>query len=389
MKKFFIGLALYAISTCSYSIETEVKGFIALDTLALEKQDGRSQTVETGIGVLDIKLYARQDDFQTKIKLDLDGNLGDKNNLFEEATVAYRPIYDLRLMFGKGKVPFHQMQYGVLESSYTDGGSLLGTTHSFRDQDRKIIVTARYGSYKTGFFNHFTFYGNSAQPDRLREDDTKLFLKKSFDEITYRNEKVFNTKFEKGFANKFEYHPFRGLKLAVAGLYFSRDIDPDADYAFDFSMKYDVAQTQFYFEVVYAYLSKHPNDKYTARRQNELFFQTGGEYRLTSTWALGVNIEAIFVNSQRHDLNDYPATVSGCTDNTDPDCYGFGQSFFNDGSRRETNNAKIELGSKHKLNRSLLFTVGTVFERRWDWVNGIETSKRDAYQLGSALSFWF
>lgn len=374
----------------SWALETDVKGFLALDLLALEKVDGRNQTLETGIGVLDMKLYAAHDDFRYKIKLDLDGNLSDQNNLFEEALLSWRPTRLLRLSFGKGKVPFHRMHYGVLESSYIDGGSILGTVHSLRDQDRKILISARIGSYGYGFFNHLTFFGNSQQPERLRDDDTKLYLPKDYSEITYQNSKLFNTKFERGVANKFEWLIARGINFSAAALYFHRDIDPDEDYAFDIGFEYDRGPWEFYAEYVWAHLSKHPNDKYTAKSQEEQIVQVGGEYRFNKEWAVAMNIEAIFVNAQRHDKNDYTGTVGGSSgNNTDPSEYGIGQSFNNDGSKRETDNMKFELGLKHKLTKSLVITGGTVFERKWTEVNDVPQDPKDAYQVSSSLSFWF
>ncbi len=385
---FFLALFLTTYSPLSLAIETDIKGFLALDLLTMQKSDGSNQVLETGIGVLDIKLYASHEDFRYKIKLDLDGDLSNRNGLFEEASLSYLPTKFLKLTFGKGKVPFHRMRYGVLESSYIDGGSLLGTNHSLRDQDRKILISTRIGSYNHGFFNHFTFYGNSSSPKRLRADDSKLDLKDDWSDISYENSKIFNTKFEKGFANKFEWLISRSMNLSLAALYFDRDIDPKADYAFAIGYEYDLNAFEIYFEYVWAYLSKHPNDKHTSKSQREQIIQLGGQYRFNQEWALAVNMEAAFVNTERHLKTDYPSRPSGGNAKNPAD-YGFGQSFNNDGSKREADNMKFEIGLKHKVTKSLVITVGTVLERKWEKINNIESDPKDAYKVASSLSFWF
>ena len=76
----------------SYALDTSVRGFIALDALNYEKVQKQKGAAVIGIGVLDLKIFAEQDDMSASIKLDLDGKLDKENNIFEEAYATYKGV---------------------------------------------------------------------------------------------------------------------------------------------------------------------------------------------------------------------------------------------------------------------------------------------------------
>ena len=78
MKKLFCTLVtlscLLPINN-AFSLDASVRGFIALDAANFEKISGQKGSTVIGIGVLDLKIFAEQDDMSVAMKLDLDGKL--------------------------------------------------------------------------------------------------------------------------------------------------------------------------------------------------------------------------------------------------------------------------------------------------------------------------
>ncbi|ATH07858.1 hypothetical protein BIY24_07810 [Halobacteriovorax marinus] len=382
---FFITLFL---ATKTYALDTEVKGFIALNTLSYESVEDRDPTMKMGIGTIDLKFYFNHEDFGAKIKLDLDGQLDEPNNLYEEAMLTWRPMRNWRFGIGKGKVRIHQMAFGVLESHYIDGGSLLGTKHSFRDQDRKIVGEISYGGYRKGFRNTFNVYADSRQP---KEDyDTSNPVGYETDdssnpgrgEIIYETEKEIDTRKDIGIANKIYFYPKRGVEFAIGGLIKDRDLDYNLNWATDVSGKYKTGAWEFIFEYTFAYVSNHPNDRYAIEHQYEQLGQLQVLYELTEITTLQLNTEFALVNSQEFNKNNIPN--------------GVGQQNFNRGQSAHTNNYKVDFGVIWKMAKRVNFKVGALYERKYEWkalshlgyAHGY-AGFRDAWALGSGVNFWF
>ena len=142
----------------AHAFDTSLRGFIALDALNFEKISGEKASSVIGIGVLDLKVFAQKDDMGVAIKMDLDGKLDKRYNIFEEAYVGYRGIRDWRFMAGKGVVRFQNIHWGVAENSYQDGGSVLGSENSFRKLSKRAFLAVAYGHYSRGFLNTFSFF---------------------------------------------------------------------------------------------------------------------------------------------------------------------------------------------------------------------------------------
>jgi len=68
-------VVLILVPKISYSLDTTVKGFIALDALNYKKIERTKDTLKVGIGVLDLKIFAEQDNMTAAIKLNLDTKL--------------------------------------------------------------------------------------------------------------------------------------------------------------------------------------------------------------------------------------------------------------------------------------------------------------------------
>ena len=386
-------LLFLLFSSSTFAVSTDVKGFLALDAFSLEKIEGRRQSAELGIGHFDLKLFADYQDFHMRASLYL-GRTTSSNfetSFLDEALLSWTPRYDTRLTFGKGRVPFHQRRRGVIDSGYISGGSILGTYHSLRDQKNKILITYRYGAFSKKFFNHLTFYGDTREPNTLFDDPSMPYLTREFGEITYRTRDNFNTKDQMGFANRFEWLPFRGLQVSTAALWYRRKIDPTPNYAFDISSRYTVGNMQYYAEYVWAFISTHPNDRFAAEKQYEQIAQLGGEYRLNRQWSLAFNLEAAWVTSQAHDKENYPnlPAYEG----------GYGQSFRNDGDTVRNRNQKIEAGVKRRWGRSMQISSGVIYERqqRQNVPTGsnpstfqrVEKVNNEAYRFGVNVAFWY
>lgn len=399
MKKFFYLLVfLFATNTQTFAFELDIKGFIALDVFVLEKVERRKQTTELGIGVMDLKVFARHEDVSLRVKLDVDGDLSTRNNVFEEALVYYRLNRDWRVAFGKGKVPFHQMHWGVTQSSYVDGGSIIGTNSGFRDLDRKIMASVRYGQFNRGFFNHFTVFGDTTQPRRSRENGEPCFdngcrftFPSTYDssagsrdtQFQTENNRTFSFEYERGFANRIEYFYSRDLQFSLGGLWQKKQEDPHPTYLGTFSTRFRNYQWEMWGEYTYGRYSRTRFLRFGAEKQFEHWLQLGVEYRYTRTISFLTNIEGQLVNKRDNFVDD--------------------TSRFNTGVTEKWDTYKAEFGVKYYLSQMAFFTFGTTLEKQTydisdtdlaylnNRINNYEAEfdSTTAWGFKTGFSFWF
>ena len=373
--KFFTLFVLSLLTLNSFAIDTEIKGFVALNALTYEKIENKDATMKMGIGTIDLKFYFNHEDFGAKIKLDLDGKLGDSNNLYEEAMVNWRGLRNWKFSLGKGKLRFHQVSYGVNESSYIDGGSLLGTYHSFRDQDRKIMGEVAYGGYRTGFKNTFAVYADSSQPRVSTRSDSGFYVDDD-KFLIYQNEKEIDTRADYGLVNQFSLYPFRGLQMSLGALLRDREADANKNYAFDFNGKYKTGDWEYIWEYAFAYVSTHPNDQYSVEHQYEQMAQFQTLYKISDITKLQLNLEAAFVRGQRFNSANIPGV-------------DFGQTYRNNGVATGNNNYKIDTGILWKVAQRVNLKVGVLYERKYSWYKKEYNGFDYAWSLGSGVNFWF
>lgn len=364
--------------------EFDVKSFVALDLLTYEKITEKNGAIESGYGTADVKFYFTQEEFSSKIKLDIDGGNA-PYDLMEEIQVSYRLSDKIKTTFGKGKIRFHQMHYGITDIAYTDGGYILNTYHSFRDQDRKYMANLELGRRSTGLVQNFTFFGNSQEVKRSYTDDSKPNLSNSSATLSYETSKTFNSRFQRGFSYHISMLPDYDTTYSFAALYFWRDIDPDADYAFDLSYNKNTSSFEVWFEAIFAYTSKHPNDNYTQKKQYDILTQLGYMYKISDKWAVGFNFESAIVQQYHHNKADYPS------DSTT----GYGQSKYNDGQIAKYDSYKMDIGGQYKFSKKCQFNTGVVWERQYRFASTYDGNKArnlgnlTALGLNLSMSFWF
>ena len=377
MTQLFILLMVFLYSTTLPAYEIKLKGFIAADILNLEqikKQEEKAdRSFHSGIAVLDLKLYGSFDKLQSKIKLDLDGSsLSQRYNLFEEATLSYQIFPRLKIKMGKGLVPFHRKHWGVLKHSYCDSGSELNPEHSWRDQDRKMLLSFIYGSYRSGLINSFTLWGNSSRP--FYEDGKLKFIGKEGSEIrrlSYMNKINFNTSEEQGIADKLELFFDRTHTLSFAGIAYNSKWNPHWSYAADVGYRYRTGKREIWFEYVYGVYGTHWGAKYAVHKNKEHLFQLGADQYLNHRFNIVANAEYAKVDKQNH------SAERGNTRN-------------NDGLLHDVDTFKLESGLKLKFpGRSGHMTLGVFYEQKSKTSGGIEQPKRSAIQLANTLAFWF
>lgn len=344
----------------THAVSADVKGFIALDALKVVKRANKDTSFEAGLGALDLKIYATHENLTAKLKLDLDdSSIDEAYNIFEEANASYR-FYDwLKFTAGKGQVPFHQKHWGVIEGAYVDGGSVLGSENSWRDQDNKIISLLQFGSKSRGFINSFTFYGDSQQIQKNREGQPEVDTSGSRPLFKTKRAQNFRTDDERGFANKLEFF-VDDLTVYAAFIHYYNDVYPDESYAWDIGGRYKTKTMEIWFEAMHGFFSTHQNAKYVSRRQYENFFQLGSEWYINKLINVLCNFEFIRVN-----------------DNT-----------WNWIKERD-NNYKIDAGTKFKLKPNAFITLGALAEKKHSWVGSDKKSKDQAFEMATKFSFWF
>ena len=378
---FFSWLILFLIAILSSgpasAYEVKIKGFIAADILNLEQvkkdQKKAERTLHSGLGVLDLKLYGQFNNLQSKIKLDLDsGSLAQRYNLFEEATLTYKVLPHFKIRMGKGLVPFHRKHWGVLKHSYRDSGSELNPEHSWRDQDKKILLSFIYGSYQMGLFNAFTLWGNSSRP--YYEDGELKFVGREGSRtrrLSYDSHVNFNTSDEQGIANKLDLYLSRTHALSFAGIAYNSKWSPHWSYALDASYRYRTSKREIWFEYTYGFLSTHWGAKYAVAENKEHLVQLGIDQYLTSRFNWLANTEYAKVDLQNHSPE-------------------LGNTWNNDGLFHDVDTFKVETGVKFKFpSRSGHLTFGIFYEQKRKTSGGVEQPTQSAFQLANTLAFWF
>lgn len=377
----------------AYSFETSVRGFIALDALNFEKVAGSKGATVIGIGVLDLKVFAEQDDMSAAIKLDLDGKLDKENNIFEEAYATYKGVPNMRFSLGKGVVRFQNLHWGAIENTYQDGGSVIQSDNNYRKVSRKAFIAASYGGRQIGFIDQFTLWGDSTELSSNQENRLS-YVTGSGNRITgYRTEEVtaFNTSKQLGLANKLEYFVNDATKITFGQFYYKNKFHNKANYAVDVGMNYESPSLEIWVDALYGFSSKLPFESYSTKAKNEYFLQVGMEYYLNEKWSLVENVEGLYVKDLNH---TYAAsfTEDGVTYNAST-----GQLAKSDATYRIFT-YKLESAIKYKLTKSAQITFGGLYEKKiasrnrvkdLDFIQDVRNANRDAYKLATSISFWF
>ncbi len=380
----------------AYSFDTSVRGFIALDALNFEKVSGQKGSTVVGIGVLDLKIFAEQDDMSAAIKLDLDGKLEKENNIFEEAYATYKGVPNMRFSIGKGVVRFQNLHWGAVENTYQDGGTVIGTENNYRKVSRKAFAAASYGGRSLGFINQFTVWGDSTELSTDSEGKMTYVSTgtATVKQITgYKTEEVtaFNTSRQLGLANKLELFATDALKVNFGQLYYrSRMGGARANYAFDIGANYESSSFELWMDAIYGFSSKLPYEAYTTAEKNEYFLQIGGEYYLNEKWSLVENAEVLYYKDLQHTYKSF--VEDGVTYNPTS------QQTEKSGATYKVLTYKLETAVKYKLTKSAQITFGGLYEKKSTERNGVKNlsfvrdvrnANDDAYKLASSISFWF
>ncbi|MBY0413397.1 MAG: hypothetical protein K2Q18_04500 [Bdellovibrionales bacterium] len=397
MKKLLFTLALVPslLPLSANSFDTSVRGFIALDALNYEKVESQKGAAVIGIGVLDLKIFAEQDDMSAAIKLDLDGKLEKENNIFEEAYATYKGIPDFRISLGKGVVRFQNLHWGAIENTYQDGGSVISSDNSYRKVSRKAFLAVSYGGRQKGFIDQFTFWGDSTELATSQEGKLTYVSAGSTTVKTitgYKTEEVtaFNTSKQTGFANKLELFATETTKFTFGQFYYKNKFHDRANYAVDFGANYESAAMEIWVDALYGYTSKLPFENFTTKSKNEYFLQVGLEYYLNEKWSLVENVEGLYLVDKQHTYATF--TEDGVQYNPTT------QQAEKSGATYKIWTYKLESAVKYKITKSSQVTVGALYEKKIADRNGVKdlsfirdvrNANRDAYKLASSISFWF
>ncbi len=398
MKKLLVTLILAPcclLPLKAHSFDASVRGFIALDALNFEKVAGAKGASVIGIGVLDLKIFAEQDDMSAAIKLDLDGKLEKENNIFEEAYATYKGIPNVRISLGKGVVRFQNLHWGAVENSYQDGGTVIQSDNNYRKVSRKAFLAASYGGRSLGFINQFTLWGDSTEMYTDQNGKTQYVSSGSNTVKTisgYRTEEVtaFNTSRQLGLANKLELFATDSTKFTFGQFYYKNKFHNKANYAVDLGMNFENSMMEIWVDALYGFSSKLPYESYATKAKNEYFLQVGMEYYLNEKWSLVENVEGLYVKDLQHTYKSF--VEDGVTYNPTS------QQTRKSNVTNKIKTYKIESAIKYKITKSAQITFGGLYEKKIVESNGVKGLKfvqdvrnanRDAYKLATSVSFWF
>lgn len=386
MKKLFF--LAFVLPSLSFAFDTSVKGFIALDALNYKKIEGKKSGVIVGIGVLDLKVFAEQDNMTAALKLDLDGKLSEENNIFEEAYASYRGVKDFRFSLGKGVIKYQNLHWGSVQNSYYDGGSVLGTENSFRKLARKAFASVSYGHRSRGFLGTFWFWGDSTE--LAYDESDNLLTTTSSSKITgYKQNSVtaFDTRHQTGFASKIELYQMDSLTLSAGAVYYKKDLAKRPTYAVDLGINYESANLEIWTDFLVGQTHKLPYENYSTYSNTEYFAQMGMDLSIDESWSWVSNIEGLYTKNESW---NYSAFGSSAT---------IDSTFWNrSGQVVKTLSYKAETALKYKLSKTSFVTTGVLYENKISDKNGIKdltyipsvyNPNRHAYQYITSVSFWF
>jgi hypothetical protein len=403
MKKlcvYFFSLLCLLLPNFAFSLDTALKGFIALDALNYEKIQRQKGAAVIGIGVLDLKVFAEQDYMTAAIKLDLDNSHPEvQNNIFEEAYASYRGVPGWRFTLGKGIVKFQNLHWGAVENTYLDGGSILGTENGWRKVSRKAFISSTYGNRGMGFADTFTFYGDSTEIKTDEKGNPLLVFSKDATSTgasgtpykvsgyTLQQVPAFSTDKQFGLANKIELYRFQNWVLTSGQIFYKNKLAPRASYGIDFGATRDADDIEYWVDLMYGVSSKGPFEQFTTYEKNEYFVQLGTQYHFNALWSVIGNAEYTHVKDHQHEsvvfLQD-GKYYQGDTART-------GQTIV-------TANYKIESAAQYQLSKTSFITMGGLYERKYASLNGVKglsfirnvyNPNAEAFKLASSISFWF
>ena len=392
MKKLFFALCL--LPSFAYSLDTQVKGFIALDLFNYKKISRTKDALDMGIGVLDLKIFAEQDNMTAAIKLNIDGDLSKQNNLFEEAYASYRGIKNWKFTLGKGVVKFQNLHYGVIENTYQDGGTVLESENSWRKISNKALLAAAYGNKYMGFTNTFTLWGDSNEIQFDEKGNPKYTTSGTATNKTisaYQTKQVpaFTTQKQLGLANKFEFYRGEDWTFTTGQVYFKNKLQDKASYAIDFGATKDGSVWEYWVDAIYGFTSKAPYEAFNTYRKTEYFLQVGSQYHIDELWSVLTNAEYLHAKDRAFTYTSF--TIDGITYNADPSIDKSGQTVVSSAF-------KIEFGGQYKLSKSSFITNGILYEKKiaakngvdnLSYIKGVYNANAEAYQFLSTISFWF
>ncbi len=379
MKKIFFSILLISLTHSSFAFDTSVKGFIALDGINLQKIQKKPAESVIGIGVLDLKVFAEQDNVTAAIKLDLDGKLAEENNIFEEAYASYRGVYDWKFSLGKGIIRFQNLHWGAAMNTYLDGGSILGTENSWRKVSRKAYISAAYGHHNKGFIDTLAVFGDTSEIDYNEQGVAKTTTdtKKILTTYNYKNVTAFTTEKQLGVGNKFELFLTDSISATFGQIYYKNKSEDKPSWALDFGTNLENSIFEAWTDILVGFTNKSPYEKYTTFRKYEYFLQVGAELFLNEKWSLVGNSEYLYVRDQRHNVAD---------------------AQYQDGSLIKSTSYKVESVIKYKLSKSAFVTMGGLYEKKiaskdgvknLSYISGVYNANLEAYKLATSFSFWF
>ncbi len=391
MRSIALFIFLSTLLNLSYAFDTSVRGFIALDTLKFQKIEDQNASLVTGIGVLDLKIFAEQDNMTAALKLDLDGKLNEANNIFEEAYATYRGIRDFRFSAGKGVVRFQNLHWGSVLNTYYDGGTVLETENSFRKLSKKAYASVSYGHRSRGFLNTFWFWGDS-QEYKINDQGNPEYQSSSskITGYTYDAVKSFNTRYQTGLANRIELFTSSNWTLSNGLVYYKKKFQSNASYAVDLSGVYETSDIEIWIDLLFGHTNKPPVDSYSTYSNDEHYLQVGVDKFLDETWSWVSNFEILYTENQA--WNYTGLTLPGTSLSIDSRFTNKSNQFV------KTTSYKLESALKYKLSKTSFATMGGMYENKKSSKNGVKdlsyipdvkNPNKDAYMLIGSVSFWF
>ena len=393
MKKLILCFLLLSnlITSNSFAFDAAVKGFIAIDALNFVRSNSIDST-DIGIGTLDLKVFAEQDNMSAALKLAIKSNLNVPGNLFEQAYASYRGVPNWKFSAGKGQINFQNLHWGVGLNTYQDGGSILGTENSWRKVYNKAFVSAAYGKRDWGYLDTLSLYGDSG--DIVTNDQGQVKYVQTSGVVTgysLATAPTFTIEKQLGIANKFELFKIDQWVINTSQIYYKNKLQPKPSYAFDVGFVRNDSLVEIWMDMIYGFTSKAPYEAYTTFAKHEFFVQLGTEYHLNEFWSLKANTEYLHTIDQAHTYTTYFYDSGTKYTNSSDNLAKSGQNVI-------ATSYKLDVGAQYLLSKTSFLTFAAIYETKRADRNGVKSlsiipgvtnPNAEGFELGAFIAFWF
>ncbi|MDB2447215.1 hypothetical protein N9W79_01180 [bacterium] len=276
--------------------ENRFGGFVAFTVFETqqvnEPEDTNARTAEVGLGTLSLSTYSSFEDTRFKVKLDVDGKIDEYGKMVEIAKISQKIDENLSLDFGKGKVRFHNYDFGVTEETYLDGGTLLGRYElNWSELDKKIMFAV---NYRSGDLKSSTTLFSDTTKVISKGSDGEFYTDESGDPVLENFSNSVDPNDQFGVAQRIDYKLSSSTSVFAGVASYYHRLQESRNSALILGGEYDIYEVIVLGEFLYGESSQYRNSGTGAQGKidwTETVARVQAQYRMSRATELLLNVE--------------------------------------------------------------------------------------------------